>query len=228
MPRCRDWTPEEDAVLLEFAESGASLHVAAATIGRSHHGAVNRLFRLRHIHNHTNRRHAPWTPELDETLLAMRAGGASFAEISRRIGRTKGSVSSRAEVLARRADQRGEAAATPDAGRSYAGFLADVKLATLATLTDDRRPPVFDTADDSCRGYLTPAYERITRYMRPRESESDPEVIRANVARYVAEWKRREREGLRMMPPGELARRERERVMSRAASARRREKRSVA
>ena len=89
-----DWTPEDDARLLELRRQGAGIAAIAEAMGRSRLAIKHRS--RRHIAAGTTepqRRRAPaWTTREEQVLVARRRAGKSLEDIAAELGRPKRAI----------------------------------------------------------------------------------------------------------------------------------------
>lgn len=97
-----DFTPEDDATIVEMRRQGFLWQQVADALGRSKSSCQARMKIIIKHKNGFSPKSRPWTPEEDEKLFELRGQGLLWREVSAQIGHTETACASREKWLKRR------------------------------------------------------------------------------------------------------------------------------
>lgn len=102
MPSAPFWTLAEERAAVWLRSEGKTCNEIAEAIGRTSDAVRKRLIPLMPLKKHTKQ--SPWTPELDESLMAAYRDGVKLAAWALEHGRTESSAYIRCLRLRQRAE----------------------------------------------------------------------------------------------------------------------------
>ena len=96
----RAWTEEENQLVIKMYTEGASLQDITEAVHHSEGATWMKITKLKKQGLiTTERKKSLWTPEMDETLLRMRAEGVPFSQIAKVVGKSTSGAYSRYHKL---------------------------------------------------------------------------------------------------------------------------------